>query len=157
MNPSPLDTRDPLTATILALFRANGHMLRWGDHFAQPFDLTSARWQMLGALAASPLPLTAPQMAIQMGVSRQGALKQLNLLLDDGLVERHPNPYHKRSPLYRLSASGLERYQRIDAAWSRHADQVRADFDLEALNTTLHVLKKIQERHPTQEDEGEAA
>lgn len=151
-----LDTRDPFTATILAIFRANGQLLRWGDQFAHPFALTSARWQMLGALAGSPLPLTAPQIANQMGVSRQGALKQLNLLVDEGFVARRPNPCHKRSPLYQLSESGLTVYRRIDADWQRHAEQMRAYFDPDALNAALLVLERVRELHPSH-DEGEVA
>lgn len=148
--PAPI-RRDPFTTAILHLFRANGQMLDWGDRFAAPFDLTSARWQMLGALAMASQPLTAPQIAVNMGVTRQGVQKQLNRLLQDGLVERVPNPSHKRSPGYRLSDSGNALYQRIDTAWSRHAEEMRGLFPENELTTAIRFLDRICELHHTPE------
>ena len=127
-------------------------MIGWGDRFSSNFEITSARWQMLGALALSPKPLTAPQVANQMGVTRQGAQKQLNLLLDEGLVEKQANPYHKRSPFYRLTKSGNALYQRIADDWERHAERVGQAFSREELTTTLAVLNRIHTLHPHKEE-----
>jgi hypothetical protein len=48
MNPTK---EERLTGVILTLFQLNGALLDWGDVFVAPEALTSARWQMLGALA----------------------------------------------------------------------------------------------------------
>src|SRR5262249_18513471 len=98
-----------LTELILALFRANGRLLAEGDALVRPLGLSSARWQVLGALALAARPLTAPQVAAAMGLTRQGAQKQLDALLEEGLLERRDNPAHKRSPLFSLSAHGEAR------------------------------------------------
>jgi DNA-binding MarR family transcriptional regulator len=103
MNPTK---EERLTGVILTLFQLNGALLDWGDVFVAPEALTSARWQMLGALALAGQPLSAPQVAAAMGVTRQGAQKQLNLLSEAQLVEVRPNPQHKRSPLYQLTGGG---------------------------------------------------
>lgn len=152
MSDSPNTLRDQFTATILQVFRTNGQVLTWGDRFAAAFDLTSARWQMLGALALAPRPLTSPQLAVTMGVTRQGAQKQLDLLLADGLVEKQANPYHKRSPLYQLTAAGQAQYLRIANAWNRHAEQVSQEFSAKDLATTLKVLSRINELHPLDQE-----
>ena len=89
-----------ITELVLLIFRNNGQLIEWGDKFVAPFGLTSARWQMLGALALSGQPLTAPQVAKHMGVTRQGAQKQIKLLENDALLEKLPNPYHRRSPVH---------------------------------------------------------
>ncbi|MEO5362675.1 MAG: MarR family winged helix-turn-helix transcriptional regulator [Magnetococcus sp. DMHC-8] len=147
MSDSPPEPYDQFTAIILQIFRANGQMLSWGDRFAAPFNLTSARWQMLGALAGAPRALSAPQLAVTMGVTRQGAQKQLDLLLHEEMVEKLANPYHKRSPIYRLSAAGKVLYQRIEQEWNQHASQMRQTFSAEELTTALHVLNRIRELH----------
>jgi hypothetical protein len=54
----------------------NGQLLAAGDRLVEDLNLTSARWQMLGAIALADSPHTAPQLAARMGVSRQGAQKQ---------------------------------------------------------------------------------
>ena len=134
---------DQLTKVVLAIFRANGTMITWGDNFAAKFDLTSARWQMLGALAMSNEPLSSPRIAEFMGVTRQGAQKQLNLLLEDGLIESLPNPSNLRSPLYRLSALGRSRYRKIDTYWKKHARSLSKHLDAKELGIVNGVLASI--------------
>src|SRR5262249_26231026 len=99
-----------LTDVILLIFRVNGQLLAAGDRLVEHLRLTSARWQMLGAVALSSSPRTAPQLAAAMGVTRQGAQKQLNLLLEGGLVTAEPNPGHARSPFYVLTRKGESLY-----------------------------------------------
>lgn len=112
---------EALTGLVLSTFRANGLLVAWGDRFAAAEGLTSARWQMLGAIALAPAPLTAPEIASYMGVSRQGAQKQLDRLVEEGLVDRTPNPQHARSPLHALSERGRAAYDRVDRRWNQRA------------------------------------
>lgn len=132
---------------VVALFRANGKLLEWGDAFAAPFSLTSARWQILGAIARAGDRQTAPQVADLMGVSRQGAQKQLNLLVEDGLVEKLSNPSHLRSPHYRLTKNGKDLYQQISTAWDTHATAAGALFSEKDLEITLRTLNQLTIAH----------
>lgn len=136
-----------MSETVLALFQANGKMLEWGDAFTAPFGLTSARWQILGAIAWAGQKQTAPQIAEQMGVSRQGAQKQLNLLAADGLIEKLPNPSHQRSPHYRLTDKGSVLFERVNLAWQSHAAKTREAFSTQDLETTLRTLNLISQLH----------
>jgi DNA-binding MarR family transcriptional regulator len=121
--PPPPPTADvqAFTDLTLTVFRLNGTLLQWGDDLVAPLGLTSARWQMLGALALAGAPLTAPQVGEAMGVTRQGAQKQLALLIAQGLVESRPNPAHRRSPLHVLTPRGRATYQRADREWTARA------------------------------------
>lgn len=110
-----------LTELTLTVFRTHGALLQWGDKLVEPLGLTSARWQMLGALALAGHPLTAPQVGQAMGVTRQGAQKQLNLLAESGLVSAHANPAHRRSPLYALTPRGRQRYLQAEKLWTAEA------------------------------------
>jgi DNA-binding MarR family transcriptional regulator len=56
---------------ILSIFRANGLVLGAGDLLTADDGLTSARWQVLGAVALAERPLTVPQIARRMGLTRQ--------------------------------------------------------------------------------------
>jgi len=136
-----------ISETVVALFQANGKMLEWGDAFTAPFGLTSARWQILGAIAWAGQKQTAPQIAEQMGVSRQGAQKQLNLLADDGLIEKLPNPSHQRSPHYHLTEKGRLLFVRVDLAWQAHADKASEAFSTQDLEITLRTLSLISRIH----------
>ena len=127
--PAPTQPEFPavaVTQLMLTVFRLNGVLLHWGDQLVAPLGLTGARWQVLGAIVLSGTPLTAPQVGEAMGVTRQGAQKQLNLLLDQGLVEACPNPAHRRSPLYVLTSQGLALYQQADTLWAAQAAELAA-------------------------------
>jgi DNA-binding MarR family transcriptional regulator len=138
---------------VLAVFRAHGRLIDWGDAFAVPFGLTSARWQMLGALALSGAPASAPTIARQMGVTRQGASKQLALLEQEGLVCKRPNPAHKRSPLFTLTEEGSNRYHALQAAWTDHAQRVCAQIPAAELEITLKTLQALSDLHQSSDED----
>lgn len=145
MNPTKADK---LTTITLSVFRLNGQFVEWGNHFSQPHGLTTARWQVLGAIALAPQPPNIPQIAAAMGVTRQGVLKQINLLADEGLVQPLPNPTHKRSPLYALTRIGQTTYDALDDRWNRHVQKMATGFtaaDLDAALRVLSVMSQIYE------------
>lgn len=142
-----------VSETVVAVFRANGRILEWGDAFTAPFGLTSARWQILGGISWASQKPTAPQIAERMGISRQGAQKQLNLLVDDGLVERLANPTHRRSPFYRLTQRGEALLGEVNAAWDAHAQAISQRYSSIDLQTTLRMLGDLAELH-TRPSEG---
>lgn len=136
-----------ISETVVAIFQANGKMLEWGNTFSAPFGLTSARWQILGAIAWVGQKQTAPQIADQMGVSRQGAQKQLNLLVGDGLIEKFPNPSHQRSPHYHLTDKGATLFQQVNSAWEAHAAKTGEMFSAHDLGITLRTLNQLAKLH----------
>lgn len=55
--------RNAVTELILETFRLNGRLLAAGDALVANIGLTSARWQVLGAIALSPVPLPVAHLA----------------------------------------------------------------------------------------------
>lgn len=148
MNPTKADK---LTTITLSVFRLNGQFVEWGNHFSQPHGLTTARWQVLGAIALAPQPPNVPQIAATMGVTRQGVLKQVNLLVDEGLVQPLPNPARKRSPLYVLTPIGQTTYNALADRWNTHVQEMTAGFtaaDLDAALRVLSLLSQLYENEP---------
>jgi DNA-binding MarR family transcriptional regulator len=134
------------TQIVLSTFRANGLLLAAGDLLAGDEGLTSARWQVLGAIALADRPVTVPQIARRMGLTRQSVHATVNRLVRDGLVEFEPNADHRRSQLVCLTARGRARYAALDgrqAVWvSRLAEGIgRTD-----LETTARVLAEFCRR-----------
>ena len=135
-----------LTEIVLLVFRVNGRLIAAGDRLVGDLGLTSARWQMLGAVALSDRPGTAPQLAARMGMTRQAAQKQLDLLMEDGLVAAEANPGHARSPLYVLTKRGTSVYaatQRVQTAW---ADRLADGLSVRDLETTKQLLDNLSNR-----------
>lgn len=128
---------------MLAVFRVNGRLLEKGDQLVAPLDLTSARWQVLGAIAMAGKPLSAPQVAEAMGITRQGAQKQLNKLGEEGFLEMQQNPRHERSPLFKLTNKGkraMDATMSLQTAW---ANDLSAGLSLQNLKSTLETLNTL--------------
>src|SRR5271170_4594915 len=83
------------TELILEIFRFNGRLLAAGDRLAKPLGLTSARWQVLGAIEEGPLPVA--QIARNMGLARQNVQRLADVLQEEGFVQYNPNPDHQRA------------------------------------------------------------
>ena len=71
------------TEVVLATFRANGLLLAAGDELAGTQGLTSARWQVLGAITLADMPLSVPHIARRMGLTRQSVHVTVNRLVDE--------------------------------------------------------------------------
>ena len=137
---------DVLTDIMLEIFRINTHLLDKGNQMVAPLGMTSARWQILGAIALSGKAATCPQIAASMGVTRQGAQKQLNLAYEDKLVKIQDNPRNLRSPLYELTSAGQAAYDaamKLQTQWSKTLVRGITQSDWQ---TTLNVLRELDAR-----------
>jgi DNA-binding MarR family transcriptional regulator len=108
------------TEFILEVFRLNGRLLVTGDRLVAPLGLTSARWQVLGAITLAEQPQPVAWLARSMGLNRQGVQRLVNEMIDDGLVETQLNPHHRRAHHVVLTKRGRETYERaarLQAPW----------------------------------------
>jgi len=112
---------EALTDLVLAVFRLNGRLLAAGDRLVSDLRLTSARWQVLGAIALAPNLQPVAWLARSMGLNRQGVQRLVNEMRQDGLVELRPNPHHRRAHLVALTKRGEDAFasaSRLQAPWA---------------------------------------
>ena len=129
---------------VVSVFELNGTLLAAGDQITAPFGLTSARWQVLGALKFSQGALTMPQIAKSMGLSRQAVIKQIKLLASDGLVQNQMNQAHKRSELWSLTPDGHTKYESIMASQRVLVERWRDGLTLAELIECTRVLQSLE-------------
>lgn len=146
---------DAISELILETFRLNGRLLAAGDALVAELDLTSARWQVLGAIALSAVPLPVAHIARNMGLTRQAVQRLANEMERDGLVRFGPNPHHQRAKLVLLTPRGRAAY---NAAMKRQGPWARglaSGLSLKQIKATTETLRVIRERlgdHPEQEN-----
>lgn len=138
-----------LTDIMLTVFRLNARLLECGDQIVAPLGLSSARWQVLGAVALAGQALSVPQIAAAMGVTRQGAQKQVNRMVEEGLFEPRSNPRHERSPLYALTARGRRSYEAAMELHQHWVDALVDDSGRKELAAALGLLQKLYARLDT--------
>jgi DNA-binding MarR family transcriptional regulator len=134
------------TRVILSTFRANGLLLSAGDVVAGAEGLTSARWQVLGAIALADRPLTVPQIARRMGLTRQSVHTTVRHLAAEGFVELAPNADHRRSQLVRLTEEGAAAYATLDVRQAAWVNRLAAGIGRSELETAAAVLDELCRR-----------
>jgi DNA-binding MarR family transcriptional regulator len=108
--------------------------------------LTSARWQVLGAVALAWTPLPVARVARNMGLSRQAVQRLVNDLAAGGLVEFAPNPYHRRARLVRLTAAGEHAFRAADDRRAPWVDRLAGDLDARDVGVALRVARALIRR-----------
>jgi DNA-binding MarR family transcriptional regulator len=139
-------TGEAATKLILSTFRVNGLLLDAGDLLSADEGLTSARWQVLGAIALAERPLTVPQIARRMGLTRQSVHATVRRLAGDGLVELAPNVDHRRSPLVCLTELGSAKYEAIDARQAAWVNRLARGIGRSDIQAAWRVLDELCRR-----------
>jgi DNA-binding MarR family transcriptional regulator len=135
-----------LTELVLEIFRLNGLLIASGDALVGSIGLTSARWQVLGAVALLQGRAPVAHIANNMGLTRQSVQRIADELAKAGIVEFQPNPHHKRAKLVALTQKGhalFEAAMRLQKPW---ASALAAGIDGTALQTTTAVLAQLRAR-----------
>jgi len=134
---------DALTSLILDLFQLNGALLYEGDRLVSGLGLTSARWQILGAVANSEHPLPVAWLARNLGASRQNVQRIVNDLQKKNLVELQENPHHQRAHLVVLTDKGRQAFDaamRLQAPWVNNLSDGLTVEDIEAVHRVIMIL-----------------
>jgi DNA-binding MarR family transcriptional regulator len=145
-------TGPAVTELVLEAFRLNGELLAMGDDLVADLGLTSARWQVLGAISLASGPLSASQIARNMGLTRQSVQRIANELAAEGFVRFAPNPHHQRAKLVLLTRKGAAAYAAVSARWEPKAAALGAGTTLNDLNTALAVLRRLRQRLSATQD-----
>ncbi|TAN55787.1 MAG: MarR family transcriptional regulator [Rhodospirillales bacterium] len=135
-----------LTSLMLEVFKANGALLAAGDDLTREIGLTSARWQVLGAIVMADEPRPVSYLARSMGLARQSVQRIVNDLLAEGFIGLRINPFHQKSRLVCLTEKGRKAY---DAAIEREvpwSNRLANRLSAQDISTALTVLKSLRMR-----------
>jgi len=147
---------DTLTEVVLEVFRLNGEIIAMGDALVSDVGLTSARWQVIGAIALAATPLPIAQIARNMGLTRQAVQRIANDLEADGLVRFAPNPHHQRAKLAMLTDKGRRAYAAATDRWTKKASALVSGFKAKDLSAALTQLRQLRRQiNATRSADGE--
>jgi DNA-binding MarR family transcriptional regulator len=132
------------TTLVLETFRFHGQLLAAGDRLSAPFQLSSACWQVLGAV--EPKPISVAQIARNMDLTRQGVQKLAGKLQQEKMIEYLPNPDHQRAKLVSLTESGRRGVTELTQHQGRWANRVAASLPVEEIQAAYLVLTELRQR-----------
>lgn len=143
---------DVVTGLILDLFRVNSLLLTAGDRLVARLGLTSARWQILGAIVTVGRPQPVAWLARDLGANRQNVQRIVNDLHEDGLVAFAPNPHHRRAQLVVLTDKGRQAFDaamRLQVPWVNELSEGLSIKDLETVHRVIIALRqKLESNEP---------
>lgn len=137
---------EALTDMILTMFRVNNLTLTWGDRLVAPLGLTSARWQILGAIALADRSQPVAWLARDLGANRQNVQRIVNDLAKEGLVRFQPNPHHRRAHLVVLTEKGQQAYDAAIETYDPRANAVAEGLSVEDIKTAHRVLLALRQK-----------
>ena len=144
-----------ITDLVLETFRLNGRLLASGDALVADLGLTSARWQVIGAMALSPVPLSVAQIARNMGLTRQAVQRLANEMEADGLMRFAPNPNHQRAKLVVLTAAGKSAFAAAMKRQGAWASDLGAGLDPRKVAAAVATLRSVRQRLENGTDNGD--
>lgn len=139
-------TGEAVTSLILDVFRLNSRLVIAGDRLVAELGLTSARWQVLGAIAYAERPEPVAWHARNMGLHRQGVQRIVNELETEGVVEFQPNPHHKRANLVLLTAKGRRLFEAAIALQVPWVNSLASGLKPQDIATAHGVIDHLKER-----------
>jgi DNA-binding MarR family transcriptional regulator len=141
---------DALTGLMLDLFRLNSLIQTSGDRLVAGLGLTSARWQILGAIVAAERPQPVAWLARDLGANRQNVQRIINDLQRDGLVAFETNPHHRRAQLVVLTDKGnraFDEAMELQAPWINRLSDGLSVKDIATLDRVVKALRaKLEEQ-----------
>ena len=143
---------EAVSKLILAVFRLNGRLLAAGDRLVEQFGLTSARWQVLGAIALCTNPEPVARLARTMGLNRQGVQRIVGDLIAEGFVELRDNPHHRSAKLVIMTKKGRKAYDaalHAQAPWVNALAEGLSAREIQAAQKVLLALKsRLEDEQP---------
>jgi len=143
---------EALSGLMLDLFRLNSLLLAAGDRLVAELGLTSARWQILGAIVAGERPEPVAWLARKLGANRQNVQRIVNDLERDGLVAFAANPNHRRAQLVVLTERGKAAYEaamRLQAPWINALAEGLSPAAIAAMHRVIVALRqKLESEDP---------
>jgi DNA-binding MarR family transcriptional regulator len=144
-----------LTDVVLDLFRVNSLLLMRGDRLVAGLGLTSARWQVLGAIVYAQRPEPVAWLARDLGSNRQNVQRIVNDLHKEGFVEFQPNPHHRRAQLVVLTDKGRAAYDDAMRLWTPWANSLADGHSLKDIGTMAAVVKALRRKLENSHDADE--
>lgn len=145
---------DELSSLIVAIFGANGALIAAGDTLVADLRLTSSRWQVLGTVAQSPMPLPVASIARNIGLTRQGVRAIVKELIEADMVRLEANPHHRRAHLVVLTALGERISTEAMTRQQPWAQSLFRDISPARIADATDLLRHLMERLTADRNEG---
>ena len=126
------------------IFRVYGAVVAAGDIIAKPFGLSSARWQIMGAVEATGGG-TVSALARQVGIARQSIQRIVTEMAGEGYFDLVDNPADRRARIVVMTEKGWRAYDAVTATWKASAVRMDKSFGPDMLAGLTEQLIELRD------------
>lgn len=137
-----MSSPDP-TRLLIEAAHLNDRLNAAGDALVADLGLTSARWQVMGAVATTTGACTVSDLARRMGLTRQSVQRVINDLEATGQVRLVDNPGHARARLVELTPDGELAFVEASARREPWAEGLTEGLTEDEVRVALKVIKSL--------------
>jgi DNA-binding MarR family transcriptional regulator len=134
------------TTLVLDTFRLNGRLLQVGDRLIGDLGITSARWQVMGAVENAGGPVIVSEIARIMGLRRQSVQRLVDEMAADGLLTLSDNPNHRRAKLVSMTSAGWKLKAKLDERQGEWANAVAKGIKPADLDRASALVRELYRR-----------
>ena len=142
----PKTPNKPTNDLIVEVFRLNGALLQTADRLVSKFGITSARWQVLGAIGLPSVPETVARLARNMGLTRQSVQRIVNEMVDEGMLCLVENPHHQRAKLVTMTDKGRKAFEAAVKLQEPWVKALSSGIGKSRINDAREVLETLRKR-----------
>lgn len=135
-----------ISELLREVLRLSGQVSVAGDGLFADLRLSTARWQVVEAIAAAGGGATVSDLARTLGVSRQAVQRIVNDMRADGLVWTSANPNHRRAPLIQLTGDGARARELAAERQKTWAEALGADLPGAKVARMTERLRRLRRR-----------
>jgi DNA-binding MarR family transcriptional regulator len=113
-----------------------------GDRLGADFGLSSARWQVIGAIRSEAKSVS--DIARERGLARQSVQRVINTLKRQGYVRFRDNPRHARAKLVEITPKGLTALTGVAGRQADWAEELAQSFTATEMANAAKVLNRLR-------------
>lgn len=132
---------EELSRLVWKILQTASRLIEAGNRLSAPFGLTSARWQVMGAIAREPASVA--DVARRLSQARQGVQRLADEMVRDGLATYHPNPKHARAKLLAPTEQGATAYRKLMEQQAKWVEAMSADMRLADIAGARALLARL--------------
>lgn len=135
---------NPLMQLVDEVSRLQGRVGSLFEEVQAASGLKPMKDLVLTAVFEAASPPTVPQIGRSLGHPRQVIQRAVNDLVDEGFIQRLPNPDHKRAPLLTVTTKGADVKDRTDAIALSIADAFLEGHDARQYSSLAGELREVR-------------
>ena len=140
------ESRHPLVGLSDELIRLGGRLKSLFADARRNAGLGDSELSVLNSVVEAEHLPTVSQIGRSIGQPRQLIQRAANALVDAGLIETLPNPYHKRAVLLRATEQGVAVKREVDARADEIAEAVWAAGQGNGVREATDALRTIRQQ-----------